>query len=202
MTRRPIAGERSRSRLTVPAQPSPPAPHVESPADRSRSFRARSVRVLACATVLLLVLATTAILLTVRAQRVQAVEQARRQAQAAAEAHAVSVLSYDHRHLDRDFRRARAVLTGAFAEKYERTTEKVVRPTAEQVKAVVSASVAASSVVRADADRVVVLLFVDQTTTSTRLDGPKVDLTRVRMTLDRVAAGGPDRWLVSRIDAL
>ena len=48
-----------------------------------------------------------------------------------------------------------------------------MRPTAEQVKAVVKAEVAASSVVRATANRVVVLLFVNQTTTSTRLDGPE-----------------------------
>jgi Mce-associated membrane protein len=53
-------------------------------------------------------------------------------------------------------------------------------------------------VVRASANRVVVLLFVNQTTTSTRLDGPKVDLNRVRMTLDRVDG----TWLVSDVDAL
>ena len=37
--------------------------------------------------------------------------------------------------------------------------------------------------VRASENRVVLLLFVDQTTTSTRLEGPKVDLNRVRMTM-------------------
>jgi Mce-associated membrane protein len=158
--------------------------------------------VLVAATVLVLVVAATAGLLTVRAHAAEQVEAARPQAQAAAEAHAVTVLSYDHRHLDRDFRRARATLTGPFADEYAKTTEKVVRPTAEQVKAGVTASVAASSVVRAEADRVVVLLFVDQTTTSTRLDEPKVDLTRVRMTLDKVTRDGRDRWLVSGIDAL
>ena len=50
----------------------------------------------------------------------------------------------------------------------------------------VTADVASSSVVRASQNRVVVLLFVNQTTTSTRLEGPKVDLNRVRLTLDRV----------------
>ena len=42
------------------------------------------------------------------------------------------------------------------------------------------------------------LLFVNQTTTSTRLDGPKVDLNRVRMSLRKVDGA----WLVSDIDAL
>jgi Mce-associated membrane protein len=74
----------------------------------------------------------------------------------------------------------------------------VVRPTATEVRAVVKADVAASSVVRADQNRVVVLLFVNQTTTSTRLDAPKVDLNRVRLTMDRVHG----RWLVSKVVAL
>jgi Mce-associated membrane protein len=143
-------------------------------------------------------LAVTAGLLVARARGDERVEEARTAALAAGERHAVTLLSYDHRHLDRDFARAEAVLTGSFADDYARTTEKVVRPTAEQVKAVVTAEVVSSSVVRASADRVVLLLFVDQTTTSTRLDGPKVDLNRVRMTLTR--AGG--QWLVSAVDAL
>ena len=74
----------------------------------------------------------------------------------------------------------------------------MVRPTATEVRAVVKADVAASSVVRADQNRVVVLLFVNQTTTSTRLDAPKVDLNRVRLTMDRVDG----RWLVSKVVAL
>jgi len=44
----------------------------------------------------------------------------------------------------------------------------------------------------------VLLLFVDQTTTSTRIEGPEVDLNRVRMTLSR----GGGQWLVSGVLAL
>jgi len=43
-----------------------------------------------------------------------------------------------------------------------------------------------------------VLLFVNQTTTSTRVQGPQVDLNRVRMTLTRVG----DDWKVSAVTAL
>ena len=39
---------------------------------------------------------------------------------------------------------------------------------------------------------------VNQTTTSTRLDGPKVDLNRVRLQMDRVDG----KWLVSDVQAL
>jgi Mce-associated membrane protein len=44
----------------------------------------------------------------------------------------------------------------------------------------------------------VVLLFVDQRTTSTRLDGPRVDENRVRLHLTKVDGS----WLVSNVDGL
>lgn len=199
MTRsRPIAGQRSRPRLgagPIDVGPATATRPVGPPAPRGRSGHV----VLAAGVALVLALAATAVLLGVRARGDDRLEQARTAAQAAAEAAAVTVLSYDHRSLDRDFARAKALLTGRFAADYAATTEKVVRPSATQVKAVVTAEVATSAVVRApSADRVVVLLFVDQTTTSTRLDGPKVDLNRVRMTMARVG----QEWRVSAIDAL
>jgi Mce-associated membrane protein len=56
----------------------------------------------------------------------------------------------------------------------------------------------AASVVSASADRAVILLFVNQVTTSTQVSGSRVDLNRVRMTLTRTADG----WKVSAVDAL
>ena len=147
---------------------------------------------------LVVVMAILAGLLVLRVNADDRVEQARAEARAAAEISAVTLLSYDHRRLDRDFAAAKKLLTGGFADDYASTAESVVRPTAEQVKAVVTAEVVSSSVDRADENRAVVLLFVDQTTTSTRVDGPQVDLNRVRMRL--VRSGG--QWLVSGADAL
>jgi Mce-associated membrane protein len=215
---RPIAGQRQRARLGAgadagrapggtaqptavldrPAPPPPAEPPAREPRDRRPRRPGRRDLVLLVALALVLVLAATAGLLLVRAEGADRVERARSEAQAAAEAHAVTLLSYDYRHLDRDFAKARKVLTGSFADDYATTTERVVRPSAEEVEAVVTAEVASSSVVRAEENRVVVLLFVDQTTTSTRLDGPKVDLNRVRLTMTRT--GG--EWLVSEVDAL
>lgn len=133
-------------------------------------------------------------------------EQARREALAAAREAAPVVLSYDYRHLDRDFARARTHLTGAFRDEYGRTTTKVVAPTARKYHGVVKATVAApagggrpaESVVSAGPDRAVVLLFVNQVTTSTQVTGSRVDLNRVRMTLTRTSEG----WKVSAVDAL
>jgi Mce-associated membrane protein len=53
-------------------------------------------------------------------------------------------------------------------------------------------------VISASADRAVVLLFVNQVTTSTQVSGSRVDLNRVRMTLTRTSDG----WKVSGVDAL
>jgi Mce-associated membrane protein len=128
----------------------------------------------------------------------QMVETARDQAAAAAHDNAEVILSYDYRHLDANFAAARATLTGGFARDYKVTTTKLVRPGAEQYHVVVKAEVASQSVVSASAHQVVVLLFVNQTTTSTRLDGPRVDLNRVRLTLVKVDG----RWLVNKVVAL
>ncbi|MEU9924935.1 hypothetical protein AB0H51_27220 [Streptomyces griseoluteus] len=133
-------------------------------------------------------------------------EQARGEAVAAALKAAPVVLSYDYRHLDRHFSRARALLTGHFRDQYGKTTKAVVAPTATKYHGVVKATVAtpadggapAASVVSAAPDRAVVLLFVNQVTRSTQVPQPRLDLNRVRMTLTRTSDG----WKVSAVDAL
>ncbi|MGI5403731.1 hypothetical protein ACQEVG_30625 [Streptomyces sp. CA-135486] len=131
---------------------------------------------------------------------------ARTQALAAATQAAPIVLSYDYRRLNQDFAAARDHLTGTFRDEYRRTTTTVVAPTAAKYHGVVKATVVkppgggapAASVVSASPDKAVVLLFVNQVTTSTQVTGPRVDLNRVRMTLTRTDAG----WKVSAVDAL
>lgn len=220
---RPLAGQRGRARLGQPAsdrsarpaldratagrrtavldRTSPPAaaaPHGGQAPRRPALPGRRGDLLLLGALLVVAVLVLTAVALAVRARGAQRTERSRERAVAAAEPLAVDLLSYDYRSLDRDFARARRGLTGRFAGDYRTTSEKVVRPTAEQVKAVVKADVVSSSVVRAAPEEVVVLLFVNQTTTSTRLDGPRVDLNRVRMTMRRVDG----QWKVSAVTAL
>ncbi len=125
-------------------------------------------------------------------------EEARTDALAAARSHAQQILSYDYRRIDADIAEARRATTGSFRDEYAKTTATVVKPTAVQYRAIVSAEVKAASVKSAKPDEVVVVLFVNQTTTSTRIAGPKVDQSRVRMTLVK----RDDDWLVSKIDAL
>lgn len=136
--------------------------------------------------------------LVVADRQQQALSDARTAALAQAREHAETVLSYDHESLDGDFAAALAVSTGDFAKEYGRTSEAAVRPLATQTKATVTAEVVEAGLVEATRSRAVVLLFVNQTTTSTRADGPQTDLNRVRMTV--VRDGG--RWLVEQVDAL
>ncbi|MEU6879122.1 hypothetical protein [Streptomyces sp. NPDC046712] len=133
--------------------------------------------------------------------------QARAAALTAAHKAAPAVLSYDYRHLDRDFAAARAHLTDPFLDQYAKTTQTVVAPTAKQYRGVVKATVAkppgddaapAASVVSASPDRAVILLFMNQLTTSTQVTTPRLDLNRVRMTL----ISTPQGWKVSALDAL
>jgi Mce-associated membrane protein len=125
-------------------------------------------------------------------------DTARQDGLAAARDAARLLFSYDHSRLEDDFEAGLAVTTGDFREEYERTTREVVQPVAEQYDASVEAVVVEAGVVEADPDRVVAVVFLNQTTTSTRVEGPKIDQSRVRMVLRDVDG----RWLVERVNAL
>jgi Mce-associated membrane protein len=133
-----------------------------------------------------------------RVHRGDEIESARVAGLEASRDAAAVLLSYDYRTLDKDFSAGRAVTTGAFRTQYSNTTSKVVAPVAKEKKAVVKAEVVTAGIVRASPDTVVTIVYVNQVTTSSLNAGPKVDLSRVRMTLKHV--GG--RWLVSKVEAL
>ncbi|MEU9442814.1 hypothetical protein AB0D42_18205 [Streptomyces sp. NPDC048304] len=186
--------------------PPEPAPFEDEPEESAPSRRiGRNVVTAVLGVVLVTALVMAAVLGWQYRQGRQA-EQARGEALAAARKAAPVVLSYDYRHLDRDFARARALLTGHFRDQYGRTTKTVVAPTATKYHGVVKATVAAptdggapaASVVSATPDKAVVLLFVNQVTQSTRVPQPRLDLNRVRLTLTHTSAG----WKVSGVDAL
>ncbi|NBE56397.1 hypothetical protein GUY60_34195 [Streptomyces sp. YC537] len=182
-----------------------PVPEGEDAADASRRGRRRA-RLAAAFAVLTVVGLVAVTVLGLQYQEGQRVQEARAEALRAARAAAPVVLSYDYRHLEKDFAGARSHLTGSFRAEYGRTTRTVVAPTARKYKGVVKASVVAppdggapaASVASATADRAVVLIFVNQVTKSTQVSGSRMDLNRVRMSLTRT----PDGWKVSAVDAL
>ena len=125
-----------------------------------------------------------------------AVDEASRTAPAAAERASAAILSYDYGSLDADEKAAERYMTPAYRKQYADTFDRLVRPNAAKVRAKVEAEVKASGVAHADADRVNVLLYVNQSTTSTANSGqPQVALNRVQLSM--VRQGGT--WLVNDI---
>ncbi|WP_328990874.1 hypothetical protein OG394_31885 [Kribbella sp. NBC_01245] len=148
--------------------------------------------------VLVVLTLTAAVVLGERAWRGHQAEEARSEASTAARRAAELVLSYDYRTLTKDFEASRATLTPEFAADFDQTT-KVVAQQATKVKATVRAEVREVGVRDGDADRVTLLVFVNQTTTSTITQNkPRVDLNRARFTMVRI--GG--QWLVRSIEPL
>ncbi len=154
------------------------------------------------AVLLAVVLVTAAVVVLVADRRQQLLADSGAEATAAARSAAEVVLSYDFETLDEDFAAAQDVSTGTFKEEYAQTSENAIREVATQTQAQVKAEALTAGVVSATPDEVVVLVFVDQTTLSNRLDQPQTDQNRVRFTMVRTAVDGQDRWLVSEVDAL
>ena len=136
-------------------------------------------------------------LLLLKVQDQRASNDARGDAVTAAKTAVTEILSYDYRTLDRDIATAKADATGPFLAEYSSTASRLLSQ-AKQLKAVVQASVASTSVVSASENRVVVLAFVDQATVKAGDKQTRIDQNRVRMAMQRVNG----RWLVAELDAL
>jgi len=167
------------------------APSLELPSLRV-PFRTRSGswRRLLLGTTLVLVIA--AVVLGVLAQRGQGLNEARAAASASASKRLPVLLSYQHDTLKADLDKAIAQTTGGFREDYRKVLDTVVTPTATRKQVDTAASVSGIGVVSSERDRVVVLAFITQTT-STAGGAPSVSGSRVEVTM--VKAG--NTWLVS-----
>lgn len=128
----------------------------------------------------------------------QAITQAFNTAPAAAEKAAVQILSYDYKTLQQDADEAKTFMTPQYATKYQSTVDGLLKAPATKVKAHVEAKVMASGVSSVTPSRVDILMFIDQTSTTTNSNQPQTNLNRVVFTM--VKSG--DRWLVDNITAL
>ncbi len=126
------------------------------------------------------------------------VRAARAAAADAAKRNLVSVLSYDYRTIDDDTAEAGALLTGQFASDFKSLMTQVVSASAKAKKIVTNASVSGVSVVAADRSSVDVLAFVNQTTTQKGEKEPKLDLSRVLVTMKSVDGA----WRISALQPL
>lgn len=115
-------------------------------------------------------------------------------AQAAAKAAIVPALSYDYRKLDTDQARAESYMTDAYRTKYDPIFA-LIKKNAPGTQTVITAKVVDSGIVRVDADRVQVLLFVDRPTTNKASTTPIPYQDQVTATMRRVG----DAWLIDNL---
>jgi Mce-associated membrane protein len=120
---------------------------------------------------------------------------ARRAIQAASDG-AVAVLSYSYEHLNRDFDNAKSRLSGDFLTYYRKFSDDVVGPTAQQGQLTATAKVIRAAVSELHPDSAVVLVFVDQTTSSPQKKDPEKTQSAVLVTLKKV----DDSWLIAKFD--
>jgi len=120
---------------------------------------------------------------------------ARRAAEAAATG-TVALLSYTPDTVDADLTAARQHLTGDFLAYYSQFTQQVVAPAAKEKSVSTDAAVVRSAVAEITEDSAVVLVFINQTTTSADEPDPATTASSVRVTLTEV--GGA--WLISRFE--
>ncbi|MDT7569686.1 MAG: Mce-associated rane protein [Pseudonocardiales bacterium] len=121
--------------------------------------------------------------------------QARAEAVLAASKDLAGALSYDYRSIDKDIASARLGMTGSFEGNYDRFMRSVVAPVAQKQQIVTRAVIVRTAIALATSSKVVVLAFVNQTTTSTQAQGQQINGSRVEVTL--VPVGG--KWLISEM---
>ncbi|MDO3636021.1 hypothetical protein [Mycolicibacterium arseniciresistens] len=107
----------------------------------------------------------------------------------------VAILSYRPDTVDTELTAAVDRLTGDFRDEYTQLITDVVAPGAKQQQISATATIPAAASVSATADKAVVLVLVDQTTT-VAADPPTTSASSVRVTLDKVG----DRWLISQFE--
>ncbi len=122
------------------------------------------------------------------------VAQASRQAQDAAVAYAQILTSIDSNKVDENFNQVLAGATGEFKNMYSQSSMQL-RQLLIDNKASAHGVVVESAVQSASKDKVVVLLFVDQSVSNTTVPDPRIDRSRIKMTMEKVDG----QWRTSNV---
>ncbi|OMC00217.1 hypothetical protein A5733_04420 [Mycobacterium sp. NS-7484] len=123
------------------------------------------------------------------------VAQASRQAQDAAVAYAQILTSIDSNKVDENFNQVLAGATGEFKDMYSQSSMQL-RQLLIDNKATAHGVVVESAVQSASKDKVVVLLFVDQSVSNTQVPDPRIDRSRIKMTMEKVDG----QWRTSKVE--
>jgi Mce-associated membrane protein len=108
----------------------------------------------------------------------------------------VALLSYSPESLDKDFANAKSHLSGDFLSYYKEFTEQIVAPAAKQKSLKTIAHVIGAGLSELHPNSAVVLVFVDQSTTSKDKPDPAMTASSVLVSLTRVNGN----WLITKFD--
>ena len=114
----------------------------------------------------------------------------------AAKTGTVAMLSYSPESLDKDFANAKSHLTGDFLSYYTQFTQQIVTPAAKQKAVKTSAAVVRAAVSELHPDSAVVLVFINQNTTSKENPDGSFATSAVKVGLKKIN----DTWPISSFD--
>jgi Mce-associated membrane protein len=110
----------------------------------------------------------------------------------------VALLSYKPDTLNQDFAAAKSHLTGDFLNYYDQFTKEVVTPAAQTKGVTTTAQVAGAAVSELNPDKAVVLVFINQATTSKERPDPAMASSSAKVSLAKVHG----EWLITKFDPL
>jgi Mce-associated membrane protein len=108
----------------------------------------------------------------------------------------VALLTYAPESLDKDFAAAKSHLTGDFLSYYTQFTEQIVTPAARQKSVKTSAAVVRAAVSELHPDSAVVVVFINQATTSKENPDGAFAASAVKVGLKKINGA----WLISSFD--
>ena len=109
-----------------------------------------------------------------------------------------ALLSYSADTLDQDFASARSHLAGDFLSYYNKFTQQSVGPAAREKSMKTTARVTGAAVSELHPDSAVVLVFVDQTTTTKDSPQPTLVISNVWVTMTRINGN----WLITKFNPI
>ena len=123
------------------------------------------------------------------------INQARDEAQHAAVSYAEILTSIDSSKVDENFKQVLDGATGEFKDMYSQSSGELRQLLIEN-KATAHGVVLDSAVQSVSKNKAVVLLFVDQSVANTKLPDPRIDRSRMKMTLEKVDGS----WRASKVE--
>jgi Mce-associated membrane protein len=178
---------------TDPSGDDTEAADTKSEAAVQRPWRRRAL--MAAAVVLIVGSLGTAAVLGWQLWQERQVDQAADAAQAAAVGYAQILTSIDSAKVDENFDQVLDGATGEFKDMYSQSSVEL-RQLLIDNKASARGVVVESAVQSATKDKVVVLLFVDQSVSNTAMPDPRIDRSRIKMTMEDVDG----RWRASKVE--